>query len=250
MEVQGEISQWLGQIAEILPFGYAFGAGMVSAVNPCGFAMLPVYLSLYLGADNNEFRQKSFLSRLVKSIWIALVVTAGFALLFGIVGAAVSAGGTFLMQIMPWFSVVIGGALCLLGCWILMGNSLSFHFFLNLASKIGDPRNISVFGFFLFGLAFGATSLSCTLPIFLMVVGSSIAVGDFTEGLKQFFSFILGMGSIMLLLTLGIAVIKEGVVVDTLQKMLPYVQKVSALLLILAGIYIVYYWLSSGLLLA
>ncbi len=248
--MQVEISQWLGQIAEVLPFGYAFGAGMVSAVNPCGFAMLPVYLSLYLGADNTEFRQKSIFSRLFKSIWIALVVTAGFALLFGLVGAIVSAGGSILMQVMPWFSVVIGGALCLLGGWILMGNNLSFHYFMNLGAKIGDPRDISVFGFFLFGLAFGATSLSCTLPIFLMVVGSSVAVGDFTEGIKQFVSFISGMGSIMLLLTLGIAVIKEGVVIEALQKMLPYVQKVSALLLILAGAYIVYYWLSSGLLLA
>lgn len=246
--MQGEISQWLGQLAEFLPFGYAFGAGMVSAVNPCGFAMLPVYLSLYLGANNNEFRHKSFAARLLKSFWIALVVTAGFSLLFGLVGAVVSAGGSFLMQVMPWFSVVIGGALILLGCWILLGNTLSFHFFMNMAAKIGDPRDISVLGFFLFGLAFGATSLSCTLPIFLMVVGSSVAAGNFTEGIKQFFSFIAGMGSIMLLLTLGIAVIKEGVVVNTLQKMLPYVQKVSALLLIVAGAYIVYYWLSSGLL--
>ncbi|MCP4342974.1 MAG: cytochrome C biogenesis protein, partial [Desulfobulbaceae bacterium] len=41
----------------------------------------------------------------------------------------------------------------------------------------------------------------------------------------------------------------EGVVVGTLRKILPYVQKISALLLLLAGGYIVYYWLSSDLLL-
>jgi cytochrome c-type biogenesis protein len=246
--VQVEISQWLGQVAGYLPFGYAFGAGMVSAVNPCGFAMLPVYLSLYLGADNSDFRQRSFAVRLIKSFWIALVVTAGFSLLFGAVGAAVSAGGTFLMEIMPWFSVVIGVGLCLLGGWILLGNTLSFHFVLSLASRIGDPRKISVFGFFLFGLAFGATSLSCTLPIFLMVVGSSVAAGDFSSGIKHFLSFILGMGSIIQLLTLGIAVVKEGVVVGTLQKMLPFVNKNYAFLLMAAGAYIVYYWLTSGLL--
>ena len=108
---------------------------------------------------------------------------------------------------------------------------------------------MSVFGFFLFGIAFGATSLSCTLPIFLMVVGSSVAAGDFGGGLLQFLSYILGMGSVMLILTLGIAVVKEGVVVGTLRKILPYVQKISALLLLLAGGYIVYYWLSSDLLL-
>lgn len=107
---------------------------------------------------------------------------------------------------------------------------------------------MSVLGFFLFGMAFGAISMSCTLPIFLMVVGSSIAAGDFVGGLWQFGSYILGMGSVMLLLTLGITVVKEGVVVGTLRRIIPYVQKISALLLLGAGVYIVYYWLSSGLL--
>mgnify|MGYP001611737333 FL=1 len=42
-------SAWLGRVADFLPLGYAFGAGMVSTVNPCGFAMLPAYLGLFLG---------------------------------------------------------------------------------------------------------------------------------------------------------------------------------------------------------
>ena len=248
MEAQVEISQWLGQVADLLPFGYAFGAGMVSAVNPCGFAMLPVYLTLYLGAEDDNFRTRSIFYRLFKSFWIALVVTAGFGLLFGLVGVVVSAGGSFLMGLMPWLAVVVGGALVFLGIWILLGNTVAFHSISTFASKIGDPRQMSVMGFFLFGVAFGATSLSCTLPIFLMVVGSSVTAGDFSGGLLQFVSYILGMGAIMQLLTLGIAVVKEGVVVGALRKVLPFVQKISAVFLIIAGGYIVYYWLSSGLL--
>jgi cytochrome c biogenesis protein CcdA len=249
MGTQIEVSQWLGLLAELLPFGYAFGAGMVSAVNPCGFAMLPVYLTLYLGAKDNDFRQKSIILRMLKAFGIAFVVTAGFGLLFGVVGAIVSAGGTFLMGAMPWLSIVVGIGLMFLGAWMLLGHTLSSHFFLAAAGKISDPRQMSVLGFFLFGIAFGATSLSCTLPIFLMVVGSSITAGDFSGGLFQFISYILGMGSVMLILTLGIAVVKEGVVVGALRKILPYVQKISAVLLLVAGGYIVYYWLSSGLLL-
>ncbi len=211
MEAQVEISQWLGQIANILPFGYAFGAGMVSAVNPCGFAMLPVYLSLYLGADDSGFRSRPLWYRLLKSVWIALVVTAGFGLLFGVVGIVVSAGGSFLMNVMPWISIIVGVGLAGLGIWMLTGRSISLYALQGIGAKIGDPREMSVSGFFLFGLAFGATSLSCTLPVFLLVVGSSVAAGDFVGGLLQFLSYTLGMGSIMLLLTAGIAVVKEGV---------------------------------------
>jgi cytochrome c biogenesis protein CcdA len=250
MDLQVELSQWLSRAADLLPFGYAFGAGMVSAVNPCGFALLPVYLTLYLGADDSGFRHRSLAFRLFKAVWIAMAVTAGFAVLFGLFGIVVSAGGSALMAVMPWLAVVVGILLIVLGGWMLLGRTLSLHFMVGLAARIGDPRQISVLGYFLFGLAFGATSLGCTLPIFLMVVGSSMAAGDFTSGLLQFLGYILGMGAVMQLLTLGIAVVKEGVVVGTLRRMLPFVQKLSALLLLGAGGYIVYYSLSGGLLAA
>jgi cytochrome c-type biogenesis protein len=248
MDAQVGATQLLSQLAVLLPVGYAFGAGMVSAVNPCGFAMLPVYLTLYLGAEDSEFRQKSLFLRMLKACWVTLVVTAGFGLLFGLVGALVSAGGSLIMGFMPWLAIVVGSALLFLGGWMLLGRSISLPFMLNLAAKIGDPREMSVSGFFLFGVAFGATSLSCTLPIFLMVVGSSVSAGDFLAGIYQFLSYILGMGSVLFILTLGIALVKEGMVVTAMRKILPYVQKISAIFLMVAGGYIIYYWLSSGLL--
>ncbi len=248
MDAQVGASQMLSQLAVLLPVGYAFGAGMVSAVNPCGFAMLPVYLTLYLGAEDKQFHQKSPFWRMLKACWITLVVTAGFGVLFGLVGVVVSAGGSFVMGFMPWLAIVVGCALLFLGVWMLLGRSFSLPFMLKLAGKIGDPREMSISGFFLFGVAFGATSLSCTLPIFLMVVGSSVAAGDFMAGIFQFLSYIIGMGSVLFILTLGIALVKEGMVVTAMRKILPYVQKISALFLIIAGCYIVYYWLSSGLL--
>ena len=48
-ELQQSLSQWMASVAALIPLGYAFAAGMVSAVNPCGFAMLPAYLGLYIG---------------------------------------------------------------------------------------------------------------------------------------------------------------------------------------------------------
>ncbi len=248
MEVQVLASNWLGQVAAYLPLGYAFGAGMVSAVNPCGFAMLPVYLSLYLGVEDSDFQNRSVLSRLIKAVWVSLVVTSGFGLLFGVVGILVSAGGSFLSGIMPWIAVTVGAFLVLLGIWILIGKHVSFNFMLSLANKIGDPRNLTLKGFFLFGVAFGATSLSCTFPIFLAVMGGSFTAGNFAKGIVQFFSFITGMGTILLILTLGMAFVKEGVVVNVLKKILPYVEKISALLILFAGGYILYYWIGSGLL--
>jgi cytochrome c-type biogenesis protein len=45
-ELEELLAGWLSGLVTVLPVGYAFGAGMVAAVNPCGFAMQPAYLSL------------------------------------------------------------------------------------------------------------------------------------------------------------------------------------------------------------
>jgi cytochrome c biogenesis protein CcdA len=248
MDIQGAVSQMVGQFAEILPVGYAFGAGMVSAVNPCGFFLLPVYMTLYLGAEEGGYLEHTLFSRIMKATWVAIVVTAGFGLLFGLVGGVVSAGGYYLMGIMPWFAVAVGVIFLVMGIWMIMGNTIALPIVLRLVDTIGDLRKMNNWGFFLFGVAFGATSLGCTLPIFLAVVGSAVTAGNFYAGFTQFISYILGMGMIMHSLTLGIAMVKKRLVIGTMRRVVPYIHKISAFFLLTAGGYIIYYWLSSGLL--
>jgi len=249
MDIQALVSSGVSQLAGFLQVGYAFGAGMVSAVNPCGFAMLPVYLSLYLGAEDEGYQQQSVVVRLAKAMAVALIVSAGYGLLFGLIGIVVSAGGSFLMGLMPWVSVLIGLGLVILGIWLLLGKHLSFSIFTRIGTRIGDPRTISVKGFFLFGIAFGASSLSCTLPIFLVVVGGSLATGDMVVGLLQFFWYILGTAAVFILLTVSMVFVKGPAVIQAMRRFSRYINIISALLLIMAGVYICYYWWSSGLLL-
>ncbi len=104
---------------------------------------------------------------------------------------------------------------------------------------------MSVPGFFLFGLAYGAASLSCTLPAFLAVVGSSLASGGDLAGAGRFFGFGLGMAAVLMTLTLALAFFKQGLV-RWLRRAVPYVQLASAIFLVLAGAYVIFYWLSSG----
>ena len=246
MDFQAWAATWIGGLADALPVGYAFGAGMVSTVNPCGFAMLPAYLALYLGTGSSQFYQQSPFSRGLRALWIAGVMTAGFVLLFGAIGTIFSVGGLLVIGVMPWMGLLIGLALLGFGVWMLTGRSLSAGVFHRLAVRIGDPREVSTRGFFLYGIAFGAASLSCTLPIFLTVVGSAFTSDGTTSGLLQFISYGLGMGSVVLGLTLAAALVREGLLVGYVRRLTPYLQPVSAWLLVLAGGYIVYYWLIPG----
>ncbi len=248
MDIQVLVSQLISQLVGLLQVSYAFSAGMVSAVNPCGFAMLPVYLALYLGAKDQQFQQRSWFYRLSKAFGITVVVTAGFGLLYGLIGILISAGWSTLIGVMPWVSAIIGAILIVLGVWVLLGNQFTLDIFIKMGSQIGDPRTISARGFFLFGMAMGATSMSCALPVFLIVVGSSLTSSNFGMILLQFLWYILGVGTVLLILTISIVSLKERAVVETVKRFVPFFHKISAILLICVGVYICDYWLASDLL--
>lgn len=250
MGLQAILTESLSFLANHYQVGYAFGAGMVSAVNPCGFAMLPVYISLYIGVNEDGFKKRSWMYRFFRAVGVTSLLTLGFATVFGFVGLVIGLGGSFLFSLTPWIALFIGFLLVAAGCWLFLGQHFSIPFMLKLSNKIGDPRTISPLGFYLFGAAYGATSMSCTLPIFLAVVMNSVSTGNFNQAGVQFLNYISGVGLVLLILTLGIALVKQGVVETALRKMVPYVHKVSAVLLIVAGGYIIYYWFKSGLLFA
>ena len=158
-ELQALLTGWLTELAAVLPFGFAFGVGMVAAVNPCGFAMLPAYLSLYLGAHEEGFGKRSPMSRLLRALLVGATVSSGFILLFGLAGLVISAGGSTLLGVMPALGIVIGGVLILMGLWMLAGRTLQAGGLGGFAGRGGGPRKVSVRGFFLFGFAYGGALL-------------------------------------------------------------------------------------------
>jgi cytochrome c biogenesis protein CcdA len=218
---------------------------MVTAVSPCGIAMLPAYVSLYMGAEEKGFREQSPLQRGAHAGLLSLVVTAGFVAFFAAMGAILSLGGQFIINIIPWAAVLIGVSLILLGIWLLAGGHLYFGVFSRLASRVKRPGGSGVIGFLIFGVAYGIAALSCTLPIFLVVVGSALAMEGFAVGLLQFMLFALGMGFVITIVTLGTAFFKETVH-RWLRRLVPVVARFSGLLLILAGGYILYFWFIVG----
>ena len=244
--LSGSSSSFLGKLGLWAPLGFAFAAGMVSAVNPCGFAMLPAYLGLYLGS-NSEAQEKPHIMRQVGRAWlVGGSVTAGFVVLFGVVGGLISLGArSIVVEILPWLGLAIGVLLVFAGAWLVGGGKLYTGLAARAATRLGDPSAISPKGYFLFGLSYGTASLSCTLPVFLAVVGTSFASSSILASAGQFFLYALGMGLVIIALTLGIA-FARGAMVGALRRALPYIQPIGSWLMIVAGAYIVFYWLTIG----
>ena len=244
--LSGESGSSLGNLGLLAPLGFAFAAGMASAVNPCGFAMLPAYLGLYLGTNEEATLSGHPVRRMGRAIVVGSAVTAGLVVLFGGAGTVIGLGArTFVVDVLPWVGLVIGIVLSIIGDWLVFGGKLYTRIAAQASSRIGDPSQVSLRGYFLFGLSYGTASLSCTLPIFLAVVGSSLAVSRLATSLGQFFLYAFGMGIVIMALTLGMAIFKGGMV-RAVRKALPYIQPVGSWLMVLAGMYIVFYWLTIG----
>ena len=244
--VSAQSGNFLGDLGDLFPFGFAFSAGMVSSVNPCGFAMLPAYLGLYLSdSEGGDAAESSVVSRLRRALLVGATVSIGFVVLFAAVGTPIGLGARGIADAFPWIGLVIGVLLVVAGAYLLSGGKLYNNFAASISSRFGNANSKSVRSYFTFGLAYGTASLSCTLPIFLAVIGGTFTAETFLDSVWQFVLYGLGMGSVILALTIGMALFK-GAMTGALRKALPHVGTISAVMLLVAGTFIVYYWLTIG----
>lgn len=233
---RGSIETAVADFAQVLPVGYAFAAGMVASVNPCGVLLLPSYVLYQLKSKEGT---SSTARRALRGIVIAAVVTVGFVLVFGAVGVVIAAGGQWLVRAFPFVGLVVGIAMAGLGVWILLADKTLG---ILVASRLEVERQRTLANAFLFGLTYAIGSLSCTLPIFLAVVGTSLAGAGPLGALSQFIAYAVGMGAVILFVTLG-AVLFRRAMGRWIRLITPYVHRVTALFAIGAGLYLTYYWL-------
>lgn len=235
---QSLIGSWLAG----LPLAYAFGAGVLASVNPCGFLMLPAYATYYVSTEDARDLAGTELERAARAAQLALIATLGFLVVFGSLGLVIALGGHALVSAFPYASLAVGALLILLGIGLLFTRrQLSF----GMAGRVRVARSRSLRGVFLFGVAYAVASLGCTLPIFLTVVGSAISAHRFLNAIIQFVNYALGMGLVLLIVSLS-AAFAQGALMARMRQLAPYVERIGGVLLLAAGAYLVYTWFSLG----
>jgi cytochrome c-type biogenesis protein len=242
--VADEAAGLLAVIGAALPLGFAFALGMTAAVNPCGFALLPSYLGLYLGTTPTEHRP--WAAQVGRALQVSAAMTISFVVLFGAAGLLLGALGEAAGQWLPWISMTTGVVLAVVGGRLLAGGSLSGPAAERLADRLGPvAQRTGLLGYAAYGVAFALSSLGCTLPLFLTVVGAGLARGGVVGALNQFVLYALGMGLVVSVLTVLFGLLGRAAVVRV-RSAGAFLQPLSAVLLLATGGYIVYYWLSAG----
>jgi cytochrome c-type biogenesis protein len=239
-------STFLAKLGQNLPAGYAVGAGMVAAVNPCGFPMLPAYLGLFVGTGTANELKPAIAGRVLRAIIVSLSMTAAFVMLFAAAGFALSRGLHAVTQAFPAIGLAVGILMVLLGGWMVAGRTLYVDLGERAADRFrGVARGTTIPAYFGYGIAYGLVSLSCTLPIFLVVVGGAATSAGPGAAVLQFILYAIGMGLVITILTVGVSLL-QAAVLQSIRLVLPLVQPISAALLLIAGAYLVFYWMTVG----
>jgi cytochrome c biogenesis protein CcdA len=218
---------------------FPFAAGLVAAFNPCGFAMLPTYLTYFLGLDDDN---TSVAKSVLRGASVGLALTAGFLTVFAVFGVlfevVLGAGARSAIQSALWIVTVISG-LFILGLGVAMIRG--FQPVLNLPKLQMGTGSRQVGSMYLFGVSYGVVSLGCTIGPFLVAVTGSVANTNARFGsLWAFIAYALGMGAVIVFLTMALAAGRSGVA-NKMRSLLPKINRASGVLLVLAGIYLVSY---------
>lgn len=221
-----------------VPFALALTAGMVATVNPCGFAMLPAYLSFFLGVESEGAGRQDRGARVSigRGLLVGVAVTSGFAVTFGLIGLVVYHLTSTVYDVGPWITVVIGIALVGFGIALLAG----FEPSVRLPTLDRGGRTRGLLSMAVFGVSYAVASLGCTLPLFLALASGTFRSTNVVSGVLWFLTYALGMGLVLTALTLGLALAKHSLV-RSLRRVLPYVQRIAGGLLVVAGAYVAYY---------
>ncbi|MBB5867687.1 cytochrome c biogenesis protein CcdA [Allocatelliglobosispora scoriae] len=213
------------------PYPLALAAGVLAAVNPCGFALLPAYATMVLVDD--AARRRRPLAALARAVALTGAMTLGFAAVFGAFGLLAAPAADWLAARVPWLTVGIGLVLAGLGCWLLAGRDLPSPV-PKLARAPRLDRGLGSMA--LFGASFAVASLGCTIGPFLGVVVTSFDTGTVAEGAGLFLAYAAGMALVVGTVAVAVALARDSLL-PRLRRAAHALHRLSGLILLTAGLY-------------
>lgn len=222
-------------------------AGFATFFSPCSFPMLPGFIAYYLSEEAQQKKKGT-----LRVLGSGLIAGIGVTLVFLILGIALIVAGSAvnLTQYTPILGPIVGVILILLGA--LMFTNLQYHALLRPFSKLkevftrGKSREASGYypKLFGYGVGYGAAASACTAPLFLAVMAQSSISGGVMEGLLVLLVFSLMIILLMVVITFMLSAFGQ----ESVRKLSQYtdlIKKVSAVVLIIVGAYLIFYFFTT-----
>ncbi len=215
-------------------FGFVAGIGAFFA--PCAFALFPAYISYYLTTVGASRESPG------RSLALGLTCAAGSVVFFAVAGVAIALVGGVVSRYLIAMKPAVAIGVALLGLGLVADIRLPS---IPLPLGRADRRLPPAAGLFLYGFGYALASTGCTLPIYVSIIVLPLTSGFAGAALVTFASFASAMALMMLLTSLLVGLAK-GSVLRRLQASTVWIKRVSGVVLIVAGLYLGYYYIASG----
>jgi cytochrome c-type biogenesis protein len=211
----------------------AFLLGLASFFAPCAFPLLPGYISYYLG----RYEGGPTLSGSVKA---GIAAATGINGMFALIGIAVAVGATAVRSYLEQLTPGVGFIIVFLGLAMVFGKTEIFDKFggklSSYSSKLGGRTGL--FGLFMYGVGYGVAAMGCQAPVFIALLFQGLAAGGLLEAFMLFLSFSIGMGSMMITVSVIVGTAKTTIL-ERVRKMTPYINRACGVILIIVGAYFI-----------
>jgi cytochrome c-type biogenesis protein len=226
----------------------AIFGGVTSFFAPCAFALLPGYVTHYMSKVEKE-RHNALRFGLVSG----MIAGLGIFVVYMALGFLITIFGTAISSVMHWLTLFAGGIIVIMGIAMLADRPIQWQVYLYRIRKAigleGDEKKLNL-GFselakredselFFYGAGYAAASTGCHGVIFLSIVLMAVTLGGFAKAIGVSIIYSVAMASSMVALTVGLSMAKDKSI-DGLKKYTPMLSRLSSVLLIIAGLYIIY----------
>lgn len=213
-------------------FAYSLLLGMLAAVNPCGFVLLPTYLVAYLSIDDAS----TATTRIRRSLLVGGSISAGFLAVFVAVGTISRLFTDWLAANAKYAALVVGIGLMFTGARMLRGWRPALW-----VPSFSRSRDQGVRSMLLFGVVYAIASIGCTIGLLTTAVLGSFSRDGALSGIISLGLYGLGMGIFVTALAASLAFAKSALV-RVGRGAMKKLSHLSSALVLLTGIYLTWYW--------
>jgi cytochrome c-type biogenesis protein len=214
----------------------SFIRGLVAAVNPCAFILLPTYLMYFLGLEGQ--RPGTQRSTLRRALLVSAALSAGFLSVFLIAGLISYNFTTWINENSKYATAVIGVGLLVLGVAMLFGYKLPI---MTPRVNTGDTLQRTVRSMFVFGVAYAVASIGCTIGLFIATVFSASTRDGVVAGVGNIVAYGAGMALLVSALTIALAMANTGLL-KVLRTGMQHADRIAAVFVVLSGLYLLWYF--------
>jgi cytochrome c-type biogenesis protein len=226
--------RWVEFDAPLTLAAFGFVAGVGAFFAPCAFALFPGYISYYATSPGTDQ------GGVIPSLARGMICAAGSTLFFALAGAAITLVGGVISPYLIATKPVIALAVTLLGMVLVVDTRLP-----SLPIGSVGVRLPPAAGLFLYGFAYALASTGCTLPIYVSIIVLPLTSGFAGAALLTFVSFATAMVAMMVLTSLLVGLARTSLL-RRLQASTIWIKRASGLVLIAAGLYLGYFYVTAG----